>query len=163
MQIILNLEEHGWLGISFQTPDGTEIEHSLSFLSDAVREMAEKGAMLTGVIQEVTMTLQTEPGEIRIVVSRQSPDVCHFRLYEMDDNFTTQQTESGRLMLATSVKTLRLLRILHRELTKMKDLGEEEYERRWTYAFPAAAYDSIKQAIDEAKQACKLVIRKPTS
>ncbi|WP_145320076.1 hypothetical protein [Paenibacillus xylanexedens] len=63
MDIVMTLEPYGWMDITIQPNQGEQIEIPVSFLSDAVDEVARHIVALHRGAAEVTMTMQTEPGE----------------------------------------------------------------------------------------------------
>ncbi len=151
MEIILDLEEHGWLDVIISTKQGNEIHIPVSFLSDAVYDIASRMSVLDTNYTDITIVLQTEPGEYRLRITKKSEKSCLFEVFEMDDNFSSEYTHEGNLLLVEEVKTIRLIRMIYRELSKMKELGLEEFKRRWNYDFPLGYYIRMSEAIKNLK------------
>ena len=84
-------DTHGYLNDS-STPwlvryydifsDGKEIEIPVSFLTDAIYEIANKTSSLVKDINGVIITMQTEPGEFRFNILKISKLLCLFKVYE---------------------------------------------------------------------------------
>ncbi|UKS29335.1 hypothetical protein LOZ80_10530 [Paenibacillus sp. HWE-109] len=152
MDFRMSLEPHGWLDIVITSNEGTEIEIPASFLSDAISDLTDKTSNLLEHANEFLISIQTEPGEYRIKYSKISRELILFELYEMDDNFSSEELFKGKLLISEHVHTIKLLRMIYRELTKMKDLGMEEFKERWSYDFPVNTYDKISTSIKKLKQ-----------
>jgi|GEM_PF-1948367 len=152
MDIIMNLQPHGWLDISITSSEGEIIEIPVSFLTDSIHELADKSSLLDKDFNEVIITMQTEPGEFRFKITRITNSLCNFQVYEMSDNFSCELNEEGKLLISEQLQTIRLLRIIHRELTRMKDLGFKEFQERWNSEFPLNAYEKLRNTIDNLKQ-----------
>lgn len=70
----------------------------------------------------------------------------------MSDNLSSESIEEGTLLLSEEIKTIRLMRIIYRELTKLIDLGLKEFRYRWGSEFPINAYEKISEGIKKLKQ-----------
>lgn len=152
MEISMRLEPHGWLDVLIISREGNEIEIPVSFLTDAIYDLAQKVSILNNEVNEVIIIMQTEPGEYRFRISKISNTHSLFELFEMNDNFSTELIEEGTLLITEEIKTIRLLRIIHRELTTMKALGIEEFKKRWSSDFPISEYKRIADSINRLKQ-----------
>ena len=78
MDIVMTLEPHGWLDIVVQPDQGEQIEIPVSFLSDVVDEIARQFVALHKGAAEVTMAMQTEPGEYRFRIKKRSKTMIQF-------------------------------------------------------------------------------------
>ncbi|MNK89115.1 hypothetical protein D3C87_1091120 [compost metagenome] len=152
MEITMTLLPHGWLDISISTSEGKTIEIPVSFLTNAIYEIANKTSSLDKDISDVIITMQTEPGEYRFKITKISNLLCKFQVYEMGDNFSSEAIEEGEFLISEQIQIIRLLRLIFRELTKMRDLGLEEFKERWNSDFPINAYKKIRTTIDNLKQ-----------
>jgi hypothetical protein len=123
----------------------------VSFLSDAIYEIASKISMMDKDSEVIIITMQTEPGEYRFKISKISQELCLFQVFEMSDNFSSEALEEGILLLSQEIKTIRLARIIYRELTKMKDMGLDEYMDRWGAEFPIEEYRRLSDSIKHLK------------
>ncbi|MEK3779234.1 hypothetical protein [Paenibacillus sp. FSL R5-0810] len=56
MDIIMNLQPHGWLDISITFSEGEIIEIPVSFLTDSIHELADKSSLLDKDFNEVIIT-----------------------------------------------------------------------------------------------------------
>lgn len=151
MDITMSLQPHGWLDVMIYRTRGEKIEIPVSFLSDAIHEIASKTSSLGIAENDAIITMQTEPGEYRFKISKVTEDLSLFQLFEMSDNFSSEAIEEGTLLITEEIKTIRLLRIIHRELTKMKDLGMEGFKERWNSDFPINAYNGLSETIHKLK------------
>lgn len=150
MDIIMKLDFYGWLDVFIYTSGGKEIEIPVSYLTDAIHELSSKISVIDQINGDTIITVQTEPGEYRLRILRVTDEACLFQVFEMDDNFSTQHIEEGTLLVSEEIEAIRLLRIIHRELSKMKDLGHEEFKERWGSDFPDNAYERISTLIKKA-------------
>lgn len=147
MDIVMTLEPHGWLDILVQPGQGEEIEIPVSFLSDAVEDIARQFVALHKGATEVTMTMQTEPGEYRFRIKKRSQTIVQFMVYEMSDNFSSEAVTEGRLLMSEELTLVKLTKLFYRELSKMKEMGLEEYHKRWSFDFPLNAYERIGRVV----------------
>ncbi|ETT38091.1 hypothetical protein C161_08203 [Paenibacillus sp. FSL R5-192] len=147
MDIVMTLEPHGWLDILVQPDQGEQIEIPVSFLSDAVDEIARQFVALHKGATEVTMTMQIEPGEYRFWIKKRSQVIVQFMVYEMSDNFSTEDVTKGRLLMSEELTLVKLTKLFYRELSKLKDMGPGEYHKRWSFDFPLNAYERIGRVV----------------
>ncbi|PRA08721.1 MULTISPECIES: hypothetical protein [unclassified Paenibacillus] len=147
MDIVMTLEPHGWLDILVQPDQGEQIEIPVSFLSDAVEDIARQFVALHKGATEVTITMQTEPGEYRFWIKKRSQTMVQFMVYEMSDNFSTEAVTEGRLLMSEELTLVKLTKLFYRELSKMKEIGPEEYHKRWSFDFPLNAYERIERIV----------------
>lgn len=151
MDITMKLEPYGWLDIWVSTSTGTEIEIPASFISDSICEIANKMAGLENAWKEKTINIQTEPGEYRLKMVQTSELTCRFQIFEMRENFSSEDTKQGILLVTENIQLIRLARMIYRELTKMKNLGDAEYRARWGNEFPIEYYNKIEKTIKKLK------------
>ncbi len=147
MDIVMTLEPHGWLDITIQPNQGEQIEISVSFLSDAVEDITRQIVALHKGATEVTITMQTEPGEYRFLIKKRSQVIVQFMVYEMSDNFSPEAVTEGCLLMSEELTLVKLTKLFYRELSKMKELGLEEYHKRWSFDFPLNAYERIGRVV----------------
>ncbi|MEO2260372.1 hypothetical protein ABGV43_26075 [Paenibacillus amylolyticus] len=120
MDIVMTLEPHGWLDIVVQPDQGEQIEIPVSFLSDVVDEIARQFVALHKGAAEVTMAMQTEPGEYRFRIKKRSKTMIQFMVYEMSDNFSPEDVTKGRLLMSEELTLVKLTKLFYRELSKLK-------------------------------------------
>ncbi|WP_405131721.1 hypothetical protein MHB43_08355 [Paenibacillus sp. FSL H8-0317] len=147
MDIVMTLEPHGWMDITIQPNQGEQIKIPVSFLSDAVDEVARHIVALHKGAAEVTMTMQTEPGEYRFWIKKRSQVIVQFMVYEMSDNFSTEAVTEGRLLMSEELTLIKLTKLFYRELSKLKEMGLKEYHKRWSFDFPLDAYERIGRVV----------------
>ncbi|CAH1057806.1 hypothetical protein [Paenibacillus pseudetheri] len=78
IDISMSLQPHGWLDVMIYTTEGEKIEIPVSFLSDAIHEIASKTSSLGLSDNDVIITVQTEPGEYRFKISKITKDLSLF-------------------------------------------------------------------------------------
>jgi len=147
MDIVMTLEPHGWLDILVQPDQGEQIEIPVSFLSDAVEDITCQIVALHKGATEVTITMQTEPGEYRFLIKKRSQVIVLFMVYEMSDNFSPEAVTEGCLRMSEELTLVKLTKLFYRELSKMKEMGLEEYHKRWSFDFPLNAYERIGRVV----------------
>lgn len=147
MDIVMNLEPHGWLDIFITPTSGERIEILASFLTDAIRDLVDKLIALKKGADDVEITIQTEPGEYRFWIKKQSASRVQFEVYEMSDNFSSEAVHEGRRLMSEEVTRVRLYKLMYRELKKMKDLGLDEYKKRWSGDFPLSGFTQIERYV----------------
>ncbi|MCG7379094.1 hypothetical protein MH215_18940 [Paenibacillus sp. ACRSA] len=143
----MNLEPHGWLDIFITPTFGERIEIPASFLTDAIRDLVDKLIALRKGADDVEITIQTEPGEYRFWIKKQSASRVQFEVYEMSDNFSSEAVHEGRRLMSEEVTRVRLYKLMYRELKKMKDLGLDEYKKRWSGDFPQSGFTQIERYV----------------
>lgn len=74
----MSLEYHGWLDVVFSCNDARELEIPVLYLTDAIYEIAQKISLLGREVNEVIITVQTEPGEYRMRISKVSKLISVF-------------------------------------------------------------------------------------
>lgn len=147
MGIRMKLEPHGWLDIEIESQLQEIIEISVSWLSDALGDMASQLIALHRGAEEVVMVMQTEPGEYRFKIKKIAQARVQFMVYKMHDNFSSQVVTEGALLLSEDLTLVKLTKLFYREFSKMRDLGLEEYKTRWSYEFPMDAYERIGRVV----------------
>ncbi|MDQ0170650.1 hypothetical protein [Paenibacillus tundrae] len=147
MDIVMNLEPHGWLDIFITPTSGERIEIPASFLTDAIRDLVDKLIALRKGADDVEITIQTEPGEYRFWIKKHSLRYVQFEVYEMSDNFSSGAIHEGHRLMSEEVPMVRLYKLMYRELKKMKDLGIDEYKKRWSGDFPLSGFTQIERYV----------------
>lgn len=147
MDITLTLEPHGWLDVSIEYKTHERVELPVSWLSDALGDMARQLVSLHKGTEEVVMVMQTEPGEYRFRIKKTDQARVQFMLYEMHDNFSSQAVTEGNLLMSEELTLVKLTKLFYREFSKLKDMGLEQYQTHWSYEFPMDAYERIGRIV----------------
>jgi hypothetical protein len=150
MQILFNLEYHGWLDIKV-TNETNEYLIPSSFFTDVIYDIIQRISSLIEGAPEVIIVIQTEPNENRIRIQRDGLN-CTFEILEFDDNFNTDEIDKGVSVFFTHIDLMDLARKFLIEINKLLDLGKAEYHRRWSYEFPEEAYKRYIKAWHLLKQ-----------
>ncbi|MGQ8871209.1 hypothetical protein [Paenibacillus sp. TSA_86.1] len=147
MDIKMKLEPHGWLDIEIESDQEERIEIPVSWLSDALGDMASRLVALHKGAEEVVMVMQTEPGEFRFRIKKTAQARVRFMVYKMHDNFSSQMVTEGALLMSEELTLVKLTKLFYREFSKIRELGLEEYKTRWSYEFPNDAYARIGRVV----------------
>lgn len=135
------LQQHGWAAASISDGDAT-VETDVTYLSDALGDLARAARGILRGMPEVTFSFQQEPGEHRFVVSRHE-DRVQLSVYRFPETFSRSQ--QGELVM-TAQCSLRefateCINCLRRVLDEH---GEEGYRERWKNAdFPLREYREL--------------------
>jgi hypothetical protein len=136
------LHEHGSATASVGSGDRKLDIIGVSFLSDALGDMARSARSTLRGMSESTFSFQMEPGEYRFVVSRDGTQVV-VRVYHFAESFSRRQ--HGELVL-TAECSLRefateCINCLRRVLDEH---GQAGYRERWKNAdFPLREYRDL--------------------
>jgi hypothetical protein len=103
--------------------------------------------------QDVVTKFQTEPGEYRFRLKSQGK-VCLFEVFEFDNNFCKDELEKGQCVISTQIETDKLINKFYRQILNLKEIGTDEFKKRWGYDFPKDAFMRLTQA-RKAKKASK--------
>jgi len=135
------LHKHGCASASIGDGDIT-VEMDVSYLSDALGDLARAARGILRGLPETTFSFQQEPGEHRVVVSRDD-DHVRLSLYRFPDSFS--RTHRGELLLTAECTTRQFatecINCLRRVLNAH---GEDGYRQRWKNAeFPSQEYRDL--------------------
>lgn len=148
MELIYELEGAGW--VSARISEGSrQCELSVSYLSDALGDMAQAAVMLLIGSREETFRFQDEPGEHRFILTRGDADALTVRVLWFEDTFSSRADEFGKEVFRCECPALEFVgqvySNLHAIVTKH---GLDGYQRAWRYhEFPSEAYDAIRERL----------------
>jgi hypothetical protein len=125
------LGEHGWAAAVIG--DGnTTIDLDVSYLSDALGDLARAARGILRGMTEASFSLMQEPGEHRFVLSREHGEIC-VRVYRFPDTFSRKR--HGALVLDTTCSVKKFANICINCLRAVLDEhGEAGYRERWQRA-----------------------------
>jgi hypothetical protein len=135
------LHQHGWATASISDGEST-VESDVSYLSDALGDLARAARGILRGLPEATFSLQQEPGEHRFVVTREGERV-RVEVYRFADTFA--RSKRGDLVLTAECS----LREFATECTNclrrvLDEHGEAGYRERWKNAeFPLHEYRDL--------------------
>jgi hypothetical protein len=132
------LQEHGWAAASISDGDAT-VETDVSYLSDALGDLARAARGILRGMPEATFSFQQEPGEHRFVVSRED-DGVRVVVYRFADTFSRARAGEAIMVAKCSLREFatECINCLRRVLDEH---GEAGYRQRWKNAeFPSQEY-----------------------
>ena len=136
------LHEHGWAMASISDGVAT-VEMDVSFLSDALGDLARAARGILRGMPEATFSFQQEPGEHRFVVSRGGDGRVSVNVYRFPDTFS--RSRRGELVMTIECGlrefATECINCLRRVLDEH---GEAGYRERWRNAdFPLREYRDL--------------------
>jgi len=147
------LHEHGWATASISDGNAT-VEMDVSYLSDALGDLARAVRGILRGISEVTFSFQQEPGEHRFVVSRED-DRVRVTVYRFADTFSQARTGESVMVAECSLRQfanecINCLRLV------LDEHGEAGYRQWWKNAdFPLQEYRDLLELRRELKTAAR--------
>jgi hypothetical protein len=135
------LQQHGWAAASISNGNAT-IGMDVSYLSDALRDLARAARGILRGLPEATFSFQQEPGEHRFIVSRED-DLVRITVYRFADTFSRARAGEPVMVAECSLHEFatECINCLRRVLDEH---GEEGYRQRWKNAdFPSREYRDL--------------------
>jgi hypothetical protein len=141
LQLSYILHEHGWATVVVGNGDNS-IETEVSYLSDALGDLARAARGILRGLSEATVRLQQEPGEHRVLLTHDGNRV-RAEVYRFDDTFS--RSTRGKPLL-TAECTLRELATACINCLRhvLDEHGEAGYRLRWkNHEFPMREYRAL--------------------
>jgi hypothetical protein len=117
----------------------------ISYLSDALGDMAQATVSLMTGADSAIFSFQDEPGEWRWVLQRGEADSLSIRIYRSEINFAWKLKPVVEVFYCECVVldfVGQVFAILH---TILKEHGVEGYKQRWrNFEFPIAVYQKLQ-------------------
>jgi hypothetical protein len=141
LRLSYTLHDHGWAVASI-TDGTTVVETDVSYLSDALGDLARAARGILRGLPETTFRFQQEPGEHRVIVSRDG-DCVRLRVYRFRDTISLARdgdllldVERGLREFATAcINCLRHV---------LDEHGETGYREKWkNHPFPLEEYHAL--------------------
>jgi hypothetical protein len=72
--------------------------------------------------------------------------MCLFEVFQFKDTFSRDDIEDGLCVISTEMETKSLINKFYREIVKLKEIGAEEFKKRWRSDFPQDAFERLIKA-----------------
>lgn len=146
MEIIYDLEGAGWAMARIRD-GGRYRDMSVSYLSDALGDMAAATVRLLEGANEATFSFEDEPGEHQWILTRTSPDELLLRIVWFEENFSPPDHQTGVEVFSCRCSVMELAnQVLSNLHAILKEVGIEGYKQRWqNHDFPLLAYERLKR------------------
>lgn len=148
----LTLHEHGWTQASI-TAEGDPLNVSVSYLSDALSDLAESVLTLfrSPRRDQVTCCWQDEPEEHRWILHRVGEEV-RVEIVRFDHSFSRLPDEQGQCVFETHCTLMRLATQVTGQLHQMlNEYGADGYHARWRHPFPMSTFRQLQAQIQDRK------------
>ncbi len=140
-KLAYKLHEHGWATASISDGEST-VEMAVSYLTDALRDLARAAREVLGGLPEATFLFCQEPGGHRFFVSREG-DLVRVRAFRFDE--IGSRSASGELVMVADCSLREFARECISCLRRVLDEhGQDGYRERWKNAdFPTREYHAL--------------------
>ena len=120
---------------------------SVSYLSDALGDMANAALRLLHGDREATFSFEDEPGEHHWLLNRGEADSLHIRVLWFEDTFNHRRLERGVDVFACDCAVLDFVgQVSHVLQSILKDEGIKGYKQRWqNHDFPLGTFNEIQR------------------
>jgi hypothetical protein len=146
MQLVYQLDGDGWA--SARISDGSSCrDMDVSYLSDALGEMAWSALQLLCGARESSFSFQDEPGEHRWTLSRGEADSLLVRIFWSEHNFNERFPRRATEVFACNCSVLDFVgQVSHLLQDLLVEEGVEGYRRRWkNHDFPLDTFKAIQR------------------
>jgi hypothetical protein len=148
MQLVYQLAGTGWADARI-SHNSKYRDMAVSYLSDALGDMAQAALGLVSGTREVSFSFQDEPGEHKWLLTRGEADSLRIRILWFNDTFSRRPQESGEEVFACDCAVLdfvgQISHVLHNILSEE---SVEGYKRRWkNHDFPLDAYTELQRVL----------------
>jgi hypothetical protein len=153
MEIVYELAGAGWADARI-SHKGNYRNMAVSYLSDALGDMARAAVQLLRGGREVSFSFQDEPGEHRWILSRGEADSLRIRVFWFDDAFSARRQERGTEVFACDCAVLDFVgQVSYVLQSVLADEGVEGYRRRWqNYEFPLDSFTELQRLLTPQAQ-----------
>ena len=149
MELIYDLEGAGWAGARIS--DGSRHRYfSVSYLSDALGDMAKAAVMLLNGSREESFSFQDEPGVHRFVLTRGDADSLTIRVLWFERTFSGRADRFGEEVFRCECAVLDFVGQVFASLHSIfADRGLDGYMQAWrNHEFPVRAYEEIQRRLN---------------
>lgn len=148
MELIYQLAGAGWADARISDGD-RQLDMSVSYLSDALGNMARAALALLRGSREASFAFEDEPGQHRWTLVRGDSDSLSIRIHWFDDALSTRPAERRTEVFACECCVLdfagQVSAVLHHVLA---DEGIDGYKRRWQmHDFPSETLNQIQRLL----------------
>jgi hypothetical protein len=148
MEIVYQLAGAGWADA--RITDGVNFRNmSVSYLSDALGDMAKAALNILRGENEASFAFEDEPGEHLWLLTREANHSLRIKILWCDDTFGSERQKHRSEVFATECTVLdfvsQVSAILDHILT---DEGIEGYKQRWTnHDFPIEIFNELQRLL----------------
>ena len=148
MEIIYQLAGAGWADARVRADHGYR-DMSVSYLSDALGDMAAAAVALVRGARSARFAFQDEPGEHRWLLERGADDSLRIRVVWFEDTFAARRDDRGAEVFSCECTVLdfagQVLSVLG---SILEDHGVDGYRQQWQeHEFPMEAFERLRTAL----------------
>jgi len=153
MQLVYQLAGSGWADARISHNSGYR-DMAVSYLSDALGDMARAALQLLCGAREASFSFQDEPGEHRWILSHGEADSLYIRILWFEDSFSPRPQGRGGEVFMCECAVLDFVGQVSSVLQNLlADEGIEGYMRRWqSHEFPLEAFTEIQRLLTPQPQ-----------
>ena len=148
MELIYQLAGAGWADARISA-GGRHRNMTVSYLSDALGDMARSALHLLRGSREVSFAFEDEPGEHRWILTRGTMDSLRIRILWFEDTFSRSSPDQGAEVFSCDCAVLDFVGQVSAVLQNIvTDDGIEGYKRRWqNHDFPTDTFNEIQRLL----------------
>ena len=143
------VEKAGW-AVAKASYEGVDIEMSVSYLHDSLKELAETTLQMVNGGNSAKVVFMDEPGEHQIIFKKQNAEEIQFtiRWYDGYESEGTYPSEKYKTILEGTCTLSRLKHQVTNILWNiLESLGEDRYLELWgEHEFPKDLYKKLNTA-----------------
>jgi hypothetical protein len=148
MELIYQLAGAGWADARI-SDGGRCRDMSVSYLSDALGDMARSALHLLRGSRDVSFAFEDEPGEHRWILTRGTSDSLRVRILWFKDTFSARLYDQGTEVFTCDCDVLDFVGQVSAVLQNIiTDDGIDGYKRRWqNNDFPLDTFNEIQRLL----------------
>ena len=136
--LILQLIGRGWLECTVGSDDSNipTVTMSISYLSDAIYELADRTVAIMNGMDRVTCKMEDEPGEYRWLISSVG-DELDIQILFFDEAFSRRRDEAGVILFQITCPLRKFaVQVKNQCECLYHRPGEDGYKELWGHEFP---------------------------
>ena len=149
MEITYQLGDAGWADARVRDANCSRDISSVSYLSDALGDMAVAAVALVQGARSVRFAFEHEPGEHRWLLERGEDDLLGISLLWFDDNFPARQDDAGEEVFSCQCRVLDFAgQVLSILASILEQYGVSGYREKWQrHEFPLEAFQTLRASL----------------
>ena len=152
MKLIYKLGDAGWADASI-ADEGAQLECRISYLSDALGDMAQAAVQLLNGARATSFSFQDEPGEHRFLLTRGEADRLDIRVLSFKETFAPQSAHAEKQASVVFRSHCAVMDFVGQVSANLHDIltkfGLKGYKDAWTKDdFPMASYREIQRHLN---------------